>query len=110
MPVRRKGRRYLRIRVESSRGFTAKEVINSIQRGILEIHGVQGLSQIEPVLLEFDEEDQRGILRCNRDQVIEARAAIALVTAIGGTPAAMHVMRVSGTIRSLRKEVETCKE
>lgn len=105
MPVRRKGRRYLRIRVEGSRGFTAKEVVDAVQRGVLDIHGIQGLSQIDPVLLEFDDEDQRGILRCNRDRLIEARAALALVTAIGGATAAVRVVRVSGTIRSLRRKV-----
>lgn len=103
MPVRRKRRRYLGVEVDCARALSAKEMVDTIQRGVIDLYGVAGLSTVEPSLIEFDEGNQRGILRCNRERVRTFRAALALITDVGGTPAAIRVAGVSGTIRSLRK-------
>lgn len=103
MPVRRKRRRYLSVEADCTKALTAKEMVDTIQRGVIGLCGVAGLSTVEPSLIEFDEESQRGILRCNRERVRTLRAALALITDVSGTPAAIRVTGVSGTIRSLRR-------
>jgi len=103
VPVRRKRRRYLGVKADCARALTAKEMVDTIQRGVIDLCGVVGLSTVEPSLIEFDEESQRGILRCNRERVRTLRAALALITDVGGTPTAIRVTGVSGTIRSLRR-------
>lgn len=102
MPVRRVRRRYLRFRVASDRRHRAEEVADAVRRGVLGLYGVHGLSQIEPVLVEFDEGEQTGVLRCSHLHLRRMRAALAYVTGIGGTAASIHVTRVSGTLKALR--------
>jgi len=102
MPVRRARRRYLRFKVASERRFHFSEIADAIQRGVLQLYGVHGLSQLEPVLMDFDEEDQTGILRCAHPHLRQMRASMAYITSISGSAASIHVLRVSGTIKSLR--------
>ena len=105
MPVRRTGRRYLGIQVVGQRRFTDKEVVDAVQKGVLRLYGIMGLSQIEPALIDFDEEEQRGILRCSRDHLRRMRAVLALTTEVSGSAAAVHVEMVSGTIKALRSKL-----
>lgn len=109
MPVRRTSRRYLALRVTGPQMFTTKEVTEAVQKGVLNLYGVQGLSRIEPVLIEFYEDEQRGILRCNRSHLRETRAVLTFITNIAGSAAAIRVERVSGTIKAL-KSMDTTPE
>ena len=106
MPVRRKRRRYLKFWVRGGDGVSVKEVADAIQRSTLALYGIQGLATIEPNLIDFDEGSQSGILRCNHDGLREMRASLAFVTAIGDRASAIHVDKISGTIRSLMKGVD----
>jgi RNase P/RNase MRP subunit POP5 len=45
-------------------------------------------------------------LRCNHSHLRETRASLAFTTSIGNSTAAIHVDKVSGTIRSLKKGEE----
>lgn len=102
MPVRRMGRRYLKFSVEGSNKFREEEVYDAVQKGVVYLYGVLGLSQIEPVLIRFDEDERRGILRCNRSHLREMRASLSFITSVAGFAAAFHVVRASGTIKALR--------
>lgn len=104
MPVRKKRRQYLSFWVDCARRLITKEILDSVQRRVLDLYGVQGLSQVEPVLIDFDEDTQTGILRSNRDRIRSLRAALALITEVGGNPAAVRVCLTSGTIRSLKSK------
>lgn len=107
MPVNRKRRRYLKFWIRGNEGFSVKEVADAIQRGVLAFYGVEGLSTIETNLIDFDEDSQSGILRCNHSHLKELRASLAFITRIGEGAAAIHVDKVSGTIRNLKKGGET---
>lgn len=102
MPVRRTRRRYLSFQVSSDQRHSEQEVADAIQKGVLRLYGVHGLSQIEPVLIEFDEEAQMGILRCSHRQLRKMRASLAYITSIGCHSASIHTAMVSGTIKALR--------
>ncbi|MFB0557930.1 MAG: Rpp14/Pop5 family protein [Candidatus Bathyarchaeia archaeon] len=102
MPARR-SRRYIGFRVAGSRSFTVKEVADAVKKGVLNLYGVEGLSLIDPVLIDFGE-SQEGVLRCNTSHLKETRAALTLITNIGGQSVAILVEKVSGTIKSLRKK------
>ena len=104
MPVRKKRRQYLSFWVDCARRLITKEILDSVQRRVLDLYGVQGLSQVEPVLIDFDEDTQTGVLRSNRDRIRSLRAALALITEVGGTSVAVRVSLTSGTIRSLKKK------
>lgn len=102
MTVRRVRRRYLRFRIASDRRYRRQEVADAVQRGVLLLYGVLGVSQMEPVFIEFDEDEQTGILRCSHLHLRQVRASLAYITSIGGSAASIHVLRVSGTIKALK--------
>lgn len=104
MPVRRKSRRYLRIWVMGGTRFVSEEVSDAVQKGTINLLGIQGLSLVEPLFIEFDEDAQIGTLRCNSSHLREMRAALALITNIGESAAAIHVEGVSGTIKALKSK------
>ena len=79
---------------------------DTVQRSVLSIYGLRGLSDIEPTLIEFDEETNTGIIRCNHSHLRQMRTALAFITDIGDDSAAIHVGKVSGTIKSLRENTE----
>ena len=54
MPVYRKRRRYLKFWIRGDEEFSVKEVADAIQRSVRALYGVQGLSTIEPNLIDFD--------------------------------------------------------
>jgi RNase P/RNase MRP subunit POP5 len=100
---RRRRRRYLRITVRGNNSSTYNDVAEAIQRSVLSLFGVEGLSHAEPKLIDFDDEGQSGILRCNHLQLNNVRAALAYITNIGSSTAAIQVVNVSGTIKTLKK-------
>ncbi len=102
MPVRRVRRRYLRFQVASEQSYLFKEVADAIQKGVLRLYGVHGLSQLEPKLMDFDEDGQMGILRCSHLHLRRMRASLAYITNISGSVASVHVLKVSGTIKALK--------
>jgi RNase P/RNase MRP subunit POP5 len=111
MPVRGIRRRYLRFRVDTQLELSDDEVYNAIRNSIKELYGLKGLSKADPSLIEYDTKNMMGILRCSNDELRSTRAAIAYITNIKGAESAVHINRVSGTIKSLkRKEVSNKKE
>lgn len=105
MTLRRR-HRYLGFKILSSTPIGKREVDEGIRRSIAELFGAYGLSRIEPKVIEYDEERSMGILRCNRPHLPMLRASLASITSIGRDPAALFVLRVSGTLKSLRKDLQ----
>lgn len=102
MSVRRMRRRYLRFRVASERRYQRQEIEDAVRKGVTGLYGVRGLSQVEPVMIEFDEKGQSGILRCNHLHLRQMRASLVHITCITGSAASIQVVRVSGTIKALK--------
>ncbi len=103
MPVRGRGRRYLSFWVSGDKNHDEEEVAQAIQERALSLYGTQGLSLMEPKIMGYDDAEQRGVLRCDRDHLTEMRAVLAFVTQIGDSSSAIFVEKASGTLRSLRK-------
>ena len=53
-------------------------------------------------MIDYEQEKRIAIIRAALVSVNMVRAAIASVTRMGDKPVALHVLRVSGTLRSLR--------
>lgn len=104
MPVRNHRRRYLAIRVYSDHSHSEEELANAIEEKIRFLYGVKGSSDTRFRMIEYSREEGRGIVRCSHDMLTEMRATLAHVSAIGDKPASIQVLRVSGTIKSLRRK------
>ena len=102
MKAKRARRRYLQFKVVSDQNHPEHDVADSIQRGVTKLYGIAGLSQMEPSLIEFNEEGQIGIMRCSHLGLRQMRASLAFITSIGDSAAMIYVLKVSGTLKSLR--------
>ncbi len=102
MPVRGTGRRYLAISIDGGDAYSEQEVSDALHQAVRELVGDYGVSGLQSRLIEFDEGTSKGIVRCSRSHTREMRAALALITEISNSDAAVRVMGASGTIKSLK--------
>jgi RNase P/RNase MRP subunit POP5 len=105
MPVRGTGRRYLAISLDGGDAFSEQEISDALYQAVQELFGDFGVSGLRPRLIEYDEEKRVGIVRCDRSHTREMRAALALITEISNSDAAVRVMGASGTIKSLKAAI-----
>lgn len=84
--------------------FDRNTVSEALWGAVLRLFGEVGVSQAGLYLVEFDAEKMSAVLRCSHKALPSVRAAISSVTKIGGQPAAIHVSRVSGSLKTLRRK------
>jgi RNase P/RNase MRP subunit POP5 len=99
--LKRTKRRYLAIEIDSPETIDSKELMDAIWNAITRLQGEYGASRASLVLIEYSQEKKIAIIRAALVAVDMVRAAIASATRTGNKPVALHVLRVSGTLRSL---------
>jgi RNase P/RNase MRP subunit POP5 len=105
MPVRGTRRRYLAFKVQGGEGFDQSEVWSTAVSSLRYLYGVKGGAEADLRLIEYDAERGVGVLRCNHNYLTEVRASLALVTRIGDVEVSIQVLRVSGTVKTLREKM-----
>ena len=92
--------------IEAETPVDSISVFNSISRSILSLFGEVEASQSGIWLIEFDPETCHGILRCTSKSLDKVQTAMAVVSRIEDRQAIIHLLKTSGTIRSLRSALE----
>lgn len=100
-------RRYLALKIDSDETFGSREVIGTVWDAVLKLYGEYGASQTHLTLIDYDAEEKLGILHTVHTTVDMVRAALASITEIGDKPVAIHVLKVSGTIKALHKKMKS---
>jgi RNase P/RNase MRP subunit POP5 len=103
MPVRDHNWRYIWFTVNANAKISITTVLRKIQKTLLYLYGVKGLSEINPVLIEYHGEAKEGIIRCRLVGLRRMRASLAYIIKINGVKASINVSDVSGTLKNLRK-------
>lgn len=98
-------RRYLALKIDCEEPVEPKAVSDVVWNAFLRLFGEVGAGQAGLYMIEYDERKRFGVLRCSHKALPMVRAAIASITRIGGTPAAVHVIRVSGTLKALSRKM-----
>ncbi|VUT27759.1 MAG: Ribonuclease P protein component 2 [Candidatus Syntrophoarchaeum sp. GoM_oil] len=96
-------KRYLRFEIESDVTITRYNITDAIFHSGRSLFGDYGMSLINIQFIDFDESSKTGVIRCTRDKVDCVRAIIATVSNIKGYPSAIRVLRVSGTIKGVKR-------
>jgi len=78
--------------------------MDAIWAAVMRLYGEYGASRTGLSLIDFDAEKQLAVIRVTLSAVNTVRAAIATITRAKGKPAAIHVLRTSGTLKSLREK------
>ena len=97
-------RRYLALKVDCEEPLESRVLSDAIWNAVLRLFGEVGASQAGLYLVRFDSETRVGILRCHHNTLPMVRAAVASITKIGDAKAAVHVLRVSGTLKALGRK------
>lgn len=100
--MKRVKRRYLALLMECSTPVNARELSNAIWDAITRLYGEYGASQTGLKILDFNEKKQEGIIRVSLVALQQVRASLSSITKIAGKESAVHVISISGTVKSLR--------
>ena len=103
--LKRIRRRYLALEIDSDGLFDSREFMDAVWSAVLKLYGEYGASSVGLALIDYDVEKRFAVIRTVHTAVDVVRTALASITRIGDKPVAIHVVRVSGTIRSLYKKV-----
>ena len=68
------------------------------------LYGEVGASQAGLSLVDYDEERKTAVLRVWLAAMQQVRASLASITRLVGTDSAVHVLAISGTLKSLREK------
>jgi RNase P/RNase MRP subunit POP5 len=101
--IRRVKQRYLALKIESAESFEEGDVRDAVWSAVIQLFGEYGASKAGLFLVQYDKQRKEAVLRCSHKALPMVHASIASVTKIRDKPVAMHVLRVSGTLRALKK-------
>ena len=104
--MKRVKRRYLAVRVDFDGSLAQRDFLDAVWAAVIRLYGEYGASQTGLALVDFNEEEKTAIIRVSLITLQQVRAAISSITRITGKDAAIHVVAVSGTIKSLNGKTE----
>lgn len=97
-------RRYLALKVDCDEPVESMALSDAVWNAVLRLFGEVGASQCGLYLVRFDAKTGVSVLRCSHTALPMVRAAVASITRIGDAKAAVHVLRVAGTLKALSRK------
>jgi len=102
-------RRYIAIKVECEQPPPKNTIIDSIWKSLLQLFGEYGASQTDLKFIEYNPKERFMILRCSHDALNLVKTSISMITKIDDSKAALHIVYVSGTLKTLLKRITPLK-
>jgi RNase P/RNase MRP subunit POP5 len=99
--LKRVKRRYLALQIEAEKMPSERELIDAVWSSVVQLYGEFGASQTGLALISYNVESNSAVIRTALAALDMVRASIALITALAGTKASVHILAISGTIKSL---------
>lgn len=102
-PSQRKSYRYMRFEIHSDKTVKIGEVVDAVWSSALKFLGTRGVAEADFWFLgdRFDEKDQKGIIKVERANLDNLRAALALVNGFSDKEGFIEVKKVSGSLKNL---------
>lgn len=97
-------RRYLALKIMSGERVNEGELVNSIWDAVYQLFGEYGASRVNLTLINHDSLSNCAVIRCSQKTLDMVRASIASITNIKEKKVAIQVVRVSGTLKALKKK------
>jgi ribonuclease P/MRP protein subunit POP5 len=104
--LRRIKRRYLALEIDSGEVFGSRELMDAIWNAVSRLFGEYGASKVGLTLIDYDVERRLLVVRAAHNALDMVYAALASITRIQDKPVAVHVLTVSGTIKTLYKRIK----
>jgi RNase P/RNase MRP subunit POP5 len=97
-------RRYLVLQVDSEASLSGRELLDAVWGAVTKLYGEFGASQAGLMLVDYDEERKMAVVRVWLAALQLVRASLASITRLAEKDAAVHVVAISGTLKSLREK------
>lgn len=97
-------RRYLALKIEAVQEIEERELKNTVWNAVLRLFGEYGASKMGLFFISYDAIKNYAVLRCTNTALDIVRASLASITEINLKPSAIHVLGISGTLKSLREK------
>ncbi len=98
-------RRYIAVNIECSKILNEIDIYEVIFTNLLRLFGEYGASQADLSLIEYNPEKKLAVLRCSHKALDIVKASITTITEVANEKVAFRTIRVSGTLKSLRKTI-----
>jgi len=102
--------RYLIFHVHSPLSLKTEDLKVALKNHLRTFLGTYGLSKNPFRLMAYDEESKLGILKCPHRSLEVIKVALALLSTINGEPSAIHVVKVSGTLKKAKSKASQLAE
>jgi RNase P/RNase MRP subunit POP5 len=99
--LKRVKRRYLALQIESDGIISQKELMDAVWGAVTKLYGECGASLASLSLIDYDVEKRYAVIRVSLVSLNMVRASLASITSVANRDAAVRVLAVSGTIKSL---------
>jgi ribonuclease P/MRP protein subunit POP5 len=104
--LKRAKRRYLALQIDSDGAVSRKELMYAVWEAVVKLYGEYGASLTNMTLIDYDVERKTAVIRVSLVTVNMVRVSLASMTSLAGVKAAVHVLAVSGTTKTLRKKLK----
>jgi ribonuclease P/MRP protein subunit POP5 len=104
--LRKIKRRYLALEIDSGEVFGSKELMDAVWNAVSKLFGEYGASQTGLILIDYDVERRLLVVRTAHTALDMVHASLASITRIQDKPVAIHVITVSGTIKTLHRRIK----
>jgi len=101
-PTLREKRRYIHFQVVSEADASESDVKHAAYNSIISFLGEYGSAKANPKFIEYDPKTRKGIVKCTHTELELVKAALALVSELNNKPACFRLLRVSGTLKTIR--------
>ncbi len=101
-PSLRANKRYIIYKIISEYPVSYNDFISALWQSMVEFLGELESSNVKlwPIQNLYNPRKQIGVLKCRHDRVEHLRAVISLIMMIGESRSIVHIMGVTGTIKS----------
>jgi ribonuclease P/MRP protein subunit POP5 len=103
--VKREKQRYLGFAIFGPEKLTKREVNNEFWKKYTLLFGTLGAANSGMYLIEYDEEEKKGIIRIRHDMINNLTICCALIREISNQKSVVHRIGVSGTIKGVTRKM-----
>ena len=96
-------KRYFLVKTITENPLSGEQFEIALTASVRRLFGEFGLARIHPKVVQFDEKSYEAIVACNKEGAEDLQAAIGLISGISETTVTAMTIRVSGTIKGLRR-------
>lgn len=103
-PTLRERDRYVYFKIISEEQVDYSDLEAAIWNTLLDFYGELGVSQTSMWLVRnlWDPQDQTGVIKCNNLSVPQLIAGLGFISRLGESRIIFNILKVSGTIKSLK--------